>query len=152
MKTTQKVWKFHTQFSSAATYMWPSFTYQWLCLRSSNIETHPCTQECVFRSTSSLVLTLKTSTSSIPCGSSVSEITVIITTKLFKGGNSFASTCFVWLEAPSPLLMVMLYHCVGNEGQLGDTWGQEVGEVACTHGNTDHYPHLIASVSRETYA
>ena len=97
-------------------------------------------------------LTLRTSTSSIPWGSSVSKIMVIVTTKLFKGGKSFASTCFVWLEAPSPLLMVMLYQSVGNKGQSGDTWGQEVGEVACTHGNTDHYPHLIASVSRETYA
>ena len=87
-------------------------------------------------------LTLKTCTSSIPCGSGVSKITVIVTTELFMEGKSFASTCFIWLEAPSPLLMVMLYHCVGNESQLCDTLGQEVGEVACTHGNTDHVSPL----------
>ena len=144
IKTTQKVWKIHTQFFSAATYIRAIIYIPVVLLEefqywNSSVYTGVPFSFNLFTGTA---LTFRTSTSSILCGRGVSKFMVIVTIELFKGEKLFASTCFVWLEVPSPLLMVMLYHCVGNEGQSGDTWGQEVGEVACTHGNTDHVSPL----------
>ena len=84
----------------------------------------------LFNSFTGIVTTLKTSTSSPPCGRGVSNSTVIVTEPL-KGVNMFASTCFLRTDAPSSPVMVTLYHLVGNKGQSGDTWGQEVREATC---------------------
>ena len=84
-----------------------------------------------FNSFTGIVMTLKTSTLSIPPGRGVSKSTVRVSEHL-EVVKLFASTCFLRTEAPSAPVTVMLYHLVGNKRQSGDTWGQEVGKVTCS--------------------
>ena len=144
LQITQKVWTLHTQLLLSC-YLHVAIIYVPVALLEEFQFWKVCVSTGVpfsFIFFTGTALTLRTSTLSVPCGSGVSKIMVIVTIESFKGEKLFASTCFIWLEAPSPLPMVMLYQSVGNEGQSGDTWGQEAGEVTCTHGNTDHVSPL----------